>query len=215
MNSFRSASMLWASAFAVLAVACGSSSSSTGTGGTKSSSSTGTGATTTSTTGTGGMTTGTGGMTTGTGGAGSGQCRSQADCTSGDFCGVLVLPPFCNGMCETGIGGGCQTDADCQDAGAGLICDKPCNCSMGGAIPSPRCTKGCATTADCGPSMTCGATHRCQPLACTKASDCTANFTCTGQQCVAKPCTKDTDCGNFCVDGSCSPVIGQCAPAVP
>jgi len=41
------------------------------------------------------------------------------------------------------------------------------------------------------------------------------NFTCTNSLCAAKPCTKDSDCANFCVTGSCSAVIGSGAQAVP
>jgi hypothetical protein len=54
---------------------------------------------------------------------------------------------------------------------------------------------------------------------CAQPGDCTANFTCadnpSGKRCSVKACTKDADCGGYCVLGFCSPTIGSCAPAVP
>jgi hypothetical protein len=179
-----------------------------------------TGASTAASTGTGGHTSSTAsghGGQTGTGGLGPGQCHTVMDCKSvGDFCAVQILPPFCGPQCDPSLTGtSCMSDADCQDAGAGLICDKPCVCERGGAQPQVRCTKGCSTNPDCGPSMVCGATHRCQPAPCAQPSDCTADFTCKSMQCAPKPCTKDADCGGYCVDGYCSALIGTCDLAVP
>jgi hypothetical protein len=109
-----------------------------------------------------------------------------------------------------------MTDADCLDAGQGLICDMPCTCFHGGAKPGDYCTPGCATDADCGPSMTCSA-HKCGAAACTVDADCTANFHCASatKTCAPKPCTMDSDCSGYCVLGACSPILGGCALAVP
>jgi hypothetical protein len=132
-----------------------------------------------------------------------------------DFCGVDILPAFCGGVCDQAGADDCQSDGDCADAGAGLICDKPCACFHGGAVPGNRCTAGCTTSADCGPSLSCNATHRCEPAACATPADCSANYTCTAGACAAKPCAADADCGDRCVNGSCAPTLGTCRPAVP
>jgi hypothetical protein len=51
---------------------------------------------------------------------------------------------------------------------------------------------------------------------CGQPSDCTADFTCGSDlHCIAKPCATDADCGSYCVNGSCSPVLGDCREAVP
>jgi len=195
--AFPACAGLWVSSLitVVLAAACGSPSG------------TGIGAGTTGTAGTGAGTT-----TTGAGGIGH-VCHGQADCGLDQFCNVIQLPPFCGGKCDTAPSDGCQTDADCADAGTGLVCDRPCYCFQGGAQPQHRCTKGCSTAADCGPDRVCDATHRCAGAPCTQPSDCTANFTCptgSGMSCAIKTCTKDSDCGDFCVDGRCVSALGTC-----
>jgi hypothetical protein len=206
MRIFLFPSIALASVLSLAAAACGSSGGggSGGTGGTtmgtSSSSSSGTSSTT------------SGG---GTGGLGAGQCRSQSDCGGGDFCSLNVLPPLCGGVCDTGAGGDCQSDAECADAGAGLICGRPCACWLGGAIPQDRCTTGCASNADCGPSLACNASHHCEAATCAAPADCTADFACTSGACAPKPCTADADCGGHCVNSACSPILGTCSPAVP
>jgi hypothetical protein len=123
MNSLRRPSLALGVACLALAVpaACGSTTASIAAGTTG----TGTG---------GGATSGHGGGHTGTGGLGPGECRTQADCMAGWFCGVQIYPPFCGPQCDPSLTGiNCQANADCQDAGAGLICDKPCVCMHGGA----------------------------------------------------------------------------------
>lgn len=155
----------------------------------------------------------------------SGQCRISADCDvlgSAYFCGARVLPPMCGGKCDAFSGTACQTDVDCADAGAaGSVCSDfpvhaPCYCSQGGAQPQAHCAPGCATAQDCGPGLTCTATHRCVPATCSLPADCgSGNLTCTNQRCVAKPCAKDGDCANYCVTGTCSANLGGCAQAVP
>src|SRR5678815_442287 len=84
---------------------------------------------------------GTSSTTNGDGGtkdAGPGTvCRSQSDCAGGDYCGVQNLAPMCNGSCQPRFGSDtCSTDADCADAGVGMICSSntdpgPCWCSSG------------------------------------------------------------------------------------
>lgn len=69
--------------------------------------------------------------------------------------------------------------------------------------------------ADCGPSLACNATHRCEAKACAQPADCTANFACMAGACAIKPCASDADCDGHCVNGGCSPLIGTCLPAVP
>jgi hypothetical protein len=153
-----------------------------------------------------------------------GQCRVNADCNvvgNGWYCGVTVLPPMCGGQCEPSAGTMCQTDVDCADAGADTICSDfsargPCYCPRGGAQPQPHCARGCSVAGDCGPGLACDAKHRCVAATCAQPSDCgSGNLTCTNKQCGAKPCSLDAECANFCVNGSCSPLIGGCAQAVP
>jgi hypothetical protein len=211
-----------------LVAACGSSSSSSSAGG--GSSGTGAAGGSGATGGTGGATggaSGAGGATGGASGAGgatggasgsagaSGTCRSASDCSSNDFCAVYTLPPICGGVYDTGVDN-CLDDSDCADGGADYICDSQlCVFPHGGGIPF-HCKKGCSKKADCGPGLDCDSTHRCVPQACTTPSDCeSTNFVCSTGHCAAKPCSGDAECGDFCVNSTCSATIGQCEPAVP
>jgi len=131
---------------------------------------------------------------------------------------------MCKGQCEPNGGPECTMDAECTDAGVGMICSginaadprAPCFCGHGGAVALGHCALGCSSKADCGFGLTCDPTHRCVAAACSVPTDCgSANFDCVAKTCAPKTCKSDGDCANFCVMGSCSQVIGNCAQAVP
>src|SRR5262245_47918844 len=111
---------------AIYTAACGSSGSSSGAGGA----------------GASGSVASSGTLACSGGALPAGKCRSNTDCQNGDYCGVLNLPPFCGGQCDDNFTSDCQSDADCADAGVGLVCDLPCRCNHGGAQPEIHCTKG-------------------------------------------------------------------------
>jgi hypothetical protein len=153
-----------------------------------------------------------------------GACRATADCSTGGggVCGLQTLPAICNGRCDVNVyAAACTSDDSCADAGPAMVCSGPstpgpCFCSPGGAIPAAQCVKGCATNADCGPGLACGATHRCEAAPCTQPAECgSANLSCTAAHCAAKPCTSDGDCAGYCVNGTCSAALGACYAPVP
>jgi hypothetical protein len=149
-----------------------------------------------------------------------GQCMLSSDCALGSTCVPgFALPPVCSNNCT--MGDGCESDADCADAGAAFVCNSWCACpNYGGDTgPGTQCIKGCGTAADCGPVATCTATHHCEALPCTTDADCGANYSCLMGACAATPCAKDSDCTAswFCVVAGpdtgvtvCSPALGVC-----
>ena len=197
----------------VFAAACGDGSGGSGGGG--STSTAGAGGTTASggSTSTGGTSTGgtsTGGTTTG----GAGGCHSSSDCENPDYCVAYMLPPLCGGVEDSNFDQACDTDAQCMN---GDICvDTLCVFPHGGAPIPLHCRPGCTADADCGVAMACDADHHCVAKNCQATGECGSdNFICDGVACVAKACTMDSECANYCVNGSCSAIIGVCQPALP
>jgi Dickkopf N-terminal cysteine-rich region len=204
----------------LLLVAC----SGTGAGGQ------GGGAGSAGTTGTGG-TSGTGGHGSsggatggsGTGGARDGgsitdaghdmsgpSCRSDSDCSSATFCitpGRIVCA-----TCTHAINP-CTSDSDCApDAAIPLICARaPCDCT----IDTMVCKPGCMSDADCGFGNSCSPTHHCAATPCGPGLPaCPTDLTCATAfaSCGQIVCSSDSQCSKACVNGVCSPTLGQCLP---
>jgi hypothetical protein len=89
--------------------------------------------------------------------------------------------------------------------GATSICDSPsCGCGR------KTCIQGCQA-GGCPESQTCGANHRCAPIACTGDSACSPDFACdSGGHCARRTCQTDADCPTSCVNGSCYSGPGTC-----
>ncbi len=148
-----------------------------------------------------------------------GECHTNDDCPGGGGCAATVLPPMCRSQCTAPKAkvNECTADQDCMDAGTNMLCSRnrassPCDCNPRDFYQHYYCDEGCSSNQDCGPGLTCDATHRCTASPCSQPSDCgSANFTCISQKCLAKPCASDSDCANYCVGRWCSAVFpGHC-----
>ena len=150
------------------------------------------------------------------GSGGQSGCRGQKDCQSGWFCAAYTLPPLCGGQYDTNITNDCQVDGDCADAGSDFAClTGICVFPHGGGQPGPHCRKGCSVDADCGPGLACTSAHHCETRSCAAPGDCGPNYTCSAGKCQAAPCSADSACQGYCVNGSCSATLGECEQAVP
>jgi hypothetical protein len=144
-------------------------------------------------------------------------CHTNADC-SGPFayscspggavvgCGVAMRPPY-----------PCNVDSDCQliqDAAPPrpMVCGQP-----GGCVYGNSCVPACQSDSDCaGGDSVCRLGH-CVAKPCSVNADCPSigiyDFVCTSSMCTSKGCASDSDChGGFCVNRTCSPQQGFCAP---
>ena len=138
-------------------------------------------------------------------------CDDQADCSGAGFsCAGPNDAPGC-GACNNDPGS-CTTDADCGGPVNGMICEA-IRCSCDGAR---TCVPGCTADSECGTGETCSpSTHRCTARACSSTAGCPPDFTCTDGACARTPCTDDSVCDGFCVNGFCEASLGECRPPVP
>jgi hypothetical protein len=138
-----------------------------------------------------------------------GECRRDADCTSGN--NGRCLPPLHNGVGDVCSYDACFTDADC---GPGNLCE--CGASLGtnGSDGTPmrlgnKCLPGnCRVDSDCGPHGYCSPTFdtTCGPYDGVQGYDCHT---------IQDTCTNDTDCTGTAPAGYCAwqPPLGKWACA--
>lgn len=78
------------------------------------------------------------------------------------------------------------------------------------------CVEGCTSDLFCAEGQMCNTTtNRCGPKACTTATDCPSNFSCTASTCARLSCASDSDCSGYCVLGACYANAGECRAPVP
>ena len=126
------------------------------------------------------------------GGGGGGSSSSSSGGATGSSChklgDCLTKGDLCiGGDVAPGCGGAylheCDVDADCPDGGSAKVCSRD----------------------------SCGRTQCVDPT-CGAAGDpaCPTNTVCAKRLCAAKPCSLDTECVGFCVNGVCSSTLGTC-----
>jgi hypothetical protein len=140
---------------------------------------------------------GHGGQTTGSTTSAPGDCGGGALSLAGDPC-VDHQASVCGVALAM-----CAGDTDCGDPGT--VCHK---CDAAFSYCQAKCTKD----ADC-PGQTCDTGGHCAPKACTMATDCPANLTCSTADgfCVRKTCSADADCSGSCVSGICADHPAYCS----
>jgi hypothetical protein len=146
------------------------------------------------------------------------QCATAADCPAmAPVCGSVrpgVAQPF--RLCLE-----CLTDLDCpsekprciESGGVSkcLACASDSDCATG-ACSSGTCVPGCSAQTPCSSPLTsCGATQRCEWLACQNDAACPANASCQQGHCARRACATDTDCDSGgCVNSVCYETLGTC-----
>ena len=146
-------------------------------------------------------------------------CAQPQCCNDDSTCGrpLICMDPnrtscgTCNNAPST-----CATDAACNTSVTGNVClPRPCACSG-----ETDCQPGCSANNPCRDGQTCNAsTKRCEQIRC-GSTPCPSGFDCvlrpTMNECVARSCTSDRDCGDiFCVSGTCKTSLGVCGQFVP
>jgi hypothetical protein len=94
----------------------------------------------------------------------------------------------------------CQTDVDCEYSGQETTCvNAQCSC-IGDASD---CPPACGPAADCVEGQLCSG-NQCVAQPCSTFADCPGYFTCeptdAGSQCQRMTCTSDSDCTYLCAE---------------
>jgi hypothetical protein len=105
--------------------------------------------------------------------------KNNADCPAGQICSFVTD----KWICQSSLGNGCQSNADC---GTGQTCDSTSKCVQGS---SSTTTQGCTSNANCTGGQVCIG-GKCQSTGSnTTGNSCTSNANCTGGQvCIANKC---------------------------
>src|SRR5450631_528444 len=147
------------------------------------------------------------------------ECTVDTDCPMNDICITGPTPCFCTQPSTT-----CHLSCNAPGFGpcaAGTICSPGTKGADGNGCAPVLCNAGytCPTGSACEVGAAAADGHGCVQLPCSQTG-CPANFVCrttaTIGGCTAKPCSSDCGCDSgFCVDGSCSSVLGTCVrPAI-